>query len=77
MGFLHEKSSLYYPQENGKIEAINKVLKTMIQQMVGEQKSNWHLKIFSTLWTYRNSIKTVHWVYTIPIGLWPRGSPTY
>jgi hypothetical protein len=26
--------------------------------MVGAQKSNWHLKLFSTLWAYRTSIKT-------------------
>jgi uncharacterized membrane protein len=31
LGFHHENSSPYYPQENGQVEAINKVLKTMIQ----------------------------------------------
>ena len=38
LGFHHENSSLYYPQENGQVEAINKVLKTMIQRIVGENK---------------------------------------
>jgi hypothetical protein len=42
LGFLHENSSPYYPQENGQVEAINKVLKTMIQCMVGENKTSWH-----------------------------------
>jgi hypothetical protein len=36
--FFHEKSSPYYPQEKRQVEAINKVLKTMIQHMVGENK---------------------------------------
>jgi hypothetical protein len=58
LGFLHENSSAYYPQANGQVEAINKVLKTMIQLMVGENKTSWHLQLFSTLWAYRISVKT-------------------
>ena len=54
MGFLHEKSTLYYLQGNGKIESINKVLKTMLLRMVGDHKSNWHLTLFSALLAYRN-----------------------
>ena len=27
LGFLHENSTSYYPQANGQVEAINKVLK--------------------------------------------------
>jgi hypothetical protein len=57
LGFRHENSSPYYPQANGQVEAINKVLKTMIQRMVGKQKSSWHLKLFSALWAYRTSVR--------------------
>ena len=38
--FHHENSTLYYPQDNGHVEAINKVLKTMLRRMVGDHKSN-------------------------------------
>ena len=31
LGFHHNKSTPYYPRANGQIEAINKVLKTMLQ----------------------------------------------
>ncbi len=31
LGFHHEYASPYYPQANGQVEAINKVLKTMLQ----------------------------------------------
>ena len=40
LGFRHENSTPYYPQANGQVEAINKVLKTMLCQMVGDHKSN-------------------------------------
>ena len=38
--FFHENSMPYYPQANGQVEAINKVLKTMLCLMVGDHKSN-------------------------------------
>ena len=47
--FCHDNSTPYYSQANGQVEAINKVLKTMLQQMVGQAKSNWHLQLFSAL----------------------------
>ena len=47
----------YYARANGKVEAINNVLKTMLCQMVGDRKSNWHHILFSTLWDYRNLVK--------------------
>ena len=53
----HENSTPYYPQANDQVEAINKVLKTMLQRMVGDHKSNWHLTLFSSLWSYGTSVK--------------------
>ena len=40
LGFHHENSTPYYLQANGRVEAINKVLKTMLRRMVGDHKSN-------------------------------------
>ena len=57
LGFHHENSMPYYPQANGKVEAINKVLKTMLPRMVGDHKSNWNLVLFFALWAYQNSVK--------------------
>ena len=58
LGFRHENSTLYYPQDNGQVEAINKVLKTMLHQMVGDRKSNWNHVRFSALRAYQNLVKT-------------------
>jgi hypothetical protein len=57
LGFLHENSSPYYPQASRQVEAINKFLKTMLQCMVGENKTSWHFQLFSTLWAYCTSVK--------------------
>ena len=54
----HEHSSPYYPQANRQVESINRILKTMLQQMVGTHKSNSHVHLFSTLWAYQTSVKT-------------------
>ena len=54
----HEHSSPYYLQANGQVESINRVLKTMLQRMVGTHKSNWHVQLFLALWAYRTSVKT-------------------
>ena len=58
LGFHHDKSTHYYPQANGQVEAINKILKTMIQGMVGHTKSSWHLQLFLALWYYMTMVKT-------------------
>ena len=58
LGFHHENSTPYYPQANGQVKAINKVLKTMLRLMVGDHKSNWHQTLFSALWAYRTLVKT-------------------
>eukprot|EP00253_Pinus_taeda_P021217 PITA_21217 len=42
---------------NGQVEAVNKVLVTMLQHTIGMHKSNWHLMLFSALWAYRTSVK--------------------
>jgi transposase InsO family protein len=58
LGFSHEFASPYYPQSNGQVEAVNKVLKTILQRTVNKHKTNWHHMLFSVLWDYRMAMKT-------------------
>jgi hypothetical protein len=40
LGLHHENSTPYYPQDNGQVEAINKVLITMLRRIIGIHKTN-------------------------------------
>ena len=57
LGLHHDSSTPYYPQVNGLVEAINKVLVTMIKRIIGIHKSNWHSMFFSALWAYQTLVK--------------------
>jgi transposase InsO family protein len=50
LGFIHDCSSPYYPQENGQVEAVNKSLKTILQKTVSQSKSDWHIMLYLALW---------------------------
>eukprot|EP00253_Pinus_taeda_P023930 PITA_23930 len=56
LGLSHDSSTPYYLQANGQVEAINKVLKRMLQRMIGVHKRNLHLILYSALWAYRTSL---------------------
>jgi hypothetical protein len=58
LGFKHGNSSPYYPQANGKVEVVNKSLKTILQKTVNRSNSNWHIMLYLVLWAYRTSVKT-------------------
>ena len=53
LGLSHDSSTPYYPQSNGHIEVVNKILKWMIRV----HKQNWHLILYSSLWAYRTSVR--------------------
>ena len=46
LGLHHDSSMSYYPQGNGQVEAVNKVLVTKLQRMIGIHKLNRHIMLF-------------------------------
>ena len=57
LGLSHYNYTPYYPQSNGQVEAINKILKRMLQRMIGVLKRNRHLILYSALWVYQTSMR--------------------
>eukprot|EP00253_Pinus_taeda_P024764 PITA_24764 len=57
LGLSHDSSTPYYLQASGQVESINKVLKCMLQRMIGVHKQNWHLIMYSTLGAYRTLVR--------------------
>jgi hypothetical protein len=58
LGLRHDNSTPYYPQANVQVEAINKVLITMLRWMIGIHKTSWYTMLFSALWAYQTSVKS-------------------
>lgn len=48
-------STPYYAQANGQVEAMNKILISLIKKHIGRQPRNWHNTLDQVLWAYRNS----------------------
>lgn len=53
----HDSYTLYYPQVNGQVEVVNKILTNIIKWIVCMHKGNWHSMLFLTLWAYCTTIK--------------------
>ena len=58
LGFRQEHSSSFYPQANGQVEAVNKTLKTILKHTINASHSNWHIVLYSALWSYQTNVKT-------------------
>ncbi|MCO5582245.1 hypothetical protein L7F22_036137 [Adiantum nelumboides] len=55
---IHRKSTPYHPQANGQAESTNKILVTILTEIVSESRADWDQKLHSALWAYRVAYKT-------------------
>ena len=64
-------SSVAYPQANGQVEAVNKILKTLIKKKLDKSKGAWVDELPTALWAYRTSFRTStgHTPFSLAYGL--------
>jgi transposase InsO family protein len=55
----HQKSTPYHPQENGIVEAFNKISETTPMKICSVNRDDWDLRVPEVFWAYRTACKKI------------------
>jgi len=66
----HVSSTTYYPQGNGQIECINKIIGRLLTKLVNEKIIYWDEHMSTILFSYKTTYKVAIKIYTLLVGLW-------
>jgi len=75
----HVSFTTYYPQGNGKVKSTKKVLGTLLNKLVSENRTDWGEHMSIVLFSYRTAYKvtTSYTPYQLVYGLHPLMSTKY
>ncbi|GJV35808.1 putative nucleotidyltransferase, ribonuclease H [Tanacetum coccineum] len=57
-GVVHQFSTEYHPQTNGKVQNMNQAIKRILEKAIENNRKDWSYKLDDAIWAFRTAFKT-------------------